>query len=86
MPGMLKPQAGQAGQRSASCGCRAPPGSIALPLEQLSKEAVDGLGCNLLAVLVTADLRGQQACVRLRNVFGYRDTVLVTDWEEVSSC
>ena len=61
--------------------CRPPPGSIWLPLERLDKQAVAGLGCARLAVLATGDLRGQQACVRLRDVFGCSETVLVTEWE-----
>lgn len=61
---------------------RPPPGSIWLPLERLDKQVVAGLGCARLAVLATGDLRGQQACVRLRDVFGYSETVLATEWEQ----
>ncbi len=61
---------------------RAPPGSVRLPLERLSREAVGALGCDRVAVLLTSDLRGQQACVRLRSVYGYRDALLLLDWEQ----
>lgn len=73
--------------KTASCYslrgvCRAPLGCLQLPLEQLSREAVAALGCAKLAVLITEDLRGQQACVRLRDVFGLRDTLLLLRWQE----
>ncbi|GAB4818828.1 hypothetical protein N2152v2_005874 [Parachlorella kessleri] len=67
--------------RKQPAGVAAPAGCVAVPLEQLTKEAVQQLGACRLAVLATeGNVRAQQACVRLRSVFGYSDTVLVTDW------
>lgn len=67
------------------CCCRTPPaGTVQLPLEQLGREAVQALNCDQFAVLGTSDLRAQQAAVRLRSVFGYRSTILVTDWQDWS--
>ena len=53
-----------------------------LPLERLSRESAAALGASKLAVLMTGDLRAQQACVRLRDVYGFRDVLLLLDWEQ----